>query len=304
MRRSHDRMLALALAGLVFILLWLGAGQAYLKRRPAELRLLPVEEGFALASAGESSYAAAAPQPALPQRRTIALERPERSQTDVLVSRRSPSIGRHLQAAPGEETAASSARRALQARPLLNRNSGGLALEAEGPVEGTPEQSAADRPAMRAPTVARRETQGQRVAGPAPRPHPAQPVAMDQITRWMRLQPAELPPGIRRHVGYQPENLTATADWVQGGKVYEIYMLVRVPLRELHVVMVSGDETWYLVDRSFERQGRKFRAGNARREGGVITGVVSEERPAASIEATAFYKIFLTWWDQERLKLP
>ena len=43
--------------------------------------------------------------------------------------------------------------------------------------------------------------------------------------------------------------------------------------------------------------------GYVRRKDGVITGVVSEERPAASQEAVDFYRIFLAWWDQERLKL-
>ncbi|MDE2833837.1 MAG: hypothetical protein OXM02_04880 [Bacteroidota bacterium] len=300
MRQGQDRVLAFALAGLVLWALWLGAGQAYLKRKPVALRILPVEEGFVLSSNREPARPATLPRPAVLQRRTITVERSERTHTETPVSRRIPNGGQRLQAALYEEAIALPTAPLLHMQPPPKRHAGGLTLEAGQLTHEV--QSSADSPVRRTPVVHRRETLEQRVAGPGP--ERAQPVAMREITRWMRLQPSELPPGIRRHVEFQPENLTATAAWVDHGEVYEIYMLVRVPLRELHVVIVHGDETWYLIDRSFERQGRSFRAGYARRAGGVITGVVSEERAAASREAAAFYNIFLTWWDQERLKLP
>lgn len=128
-------------------------------------------------------------------------------------------------------------------------------------------------------------------------------VDVDAILDWMRLVPGELPPGILRHVDYQPGNLTATAHVENKGERYELYILARVPIREIHVVLVGQEHTYYLIDRSFQGEGRAFRMGTARFTDGVITGVFSEERAASSVEASVFYDIFLAWWAEERLRL-
>ncbi len=124
-----------------------------------------------------------------------------------------------------------------------------------------------------------------------------------ELIRWMRLRPGTLPPGIRRHVDWREDDLTATATIEHEGQTYELFLMARLSIREIHVVLVRGRQTYYLIDRSFQREGRKFRAGTARRASSVITGVVSEERAAASEEAARFYSVFLSWWQRERLRL-
>ena len=123
------------------------------------------------------------------------------------------------------------------------------------------------------------------------------------IMEWMRLNASALPPGIRRHVGQRRGDLTARAAIVHEGASFEVFLLARVPVREIHVVLVRGEETHYLIDRSFQREGRSFRTGYARRSSGAIQGVVSEEKPASSREASRFYRVFLAWWDKEELEL-
>ena len=125
-------------------------------------------------------------------------------------------------------------------------------------------------------------------------------LAIDAIMEWMRLNGSRLPPGIRRHVGQREGDLTARAKAVHEGSSYEVFLLARVPVREIHVVLVRGEETYYLIDRSFQREGRSFRTGFARRASGVIQGVVSEEQAASSHEASRFYDVFLAWWDNEK----
>ena len=129
----------------------------------------------------------------------------------------------------------------------------------------------------------------------------------DELIQWMRLQPGELPPGIKRHVDWQGTDLTSTVILEHEGETYELYILARLPIREIHLVLVKGHQTYYLIDRSFQHEGRKFRIGRARRNqvGGEtsITGIISEERAAASPEAAQFYSVFLSWWQRERLRL-
>ncbi len=126
---------------------------------------------------------------------------------------------------------------------------------------------------------------------------------VDELIQWMKLRPGELPSGIKRHVDWRADNLASTAVIEHEGETYELYLMARVPIREIHVVLVTGSQTYYLIDRSFQKEGRKFRAGTARRDEAVITGVVSEEQAAASPEAAHFYNVFLSWWQRERLRL-
>lgn len=125
-----------------------------------------------------------------------------------------------------------------------------------------------------------------------------------KIIQWMRITESDLPPGIRNHVGYEPGNLSSSAHLEYKGETWEIYLMARMPSEELHVVIVRGDATYYVVDPSFRRDGRRFRVGTAHRRSGEITGIISEERAASSADAGLHYDVFLAWWDEMRLTLP
>ena len=119
----------------------------------------------------------------------------------------------------------------------------------------------------------------------------------------MRLTRSELPRGIQRHVDYQPGNLSASATIEHANEIWEIYLMARMPSEELHIVIVRGEASYYIVDPSFKREGRRFRLGVVRRSGGEITGITSEERAASSAEVSLHYEVFLAWWDKLRLTL-
>ena len=124
-----------------------------------------------------------------------------------------------------------------------------------------------------------------------------------KIVQWMQLSESELPAGIKQHVDYQPGNLSSTAHLEYEGEIWDIYLMARMPSEELHVVIARGNATYYVVDPSFQREGRRFRIGTARRIKGEITGITSEERAASSQDAVLHYDVFLAWWDTMRLTL-
>ena len=158
------------------------------------------------------------------------------------------------------------------------------------------------KPSPRIP--ARTEKEAPEVALSEKEEEPSQemPVAASVID-WMMLQPAPLPPGIERHVGFRSGDLTSVASLEHNGAHYELFLMAKMAFKELHVVLVQGDASFYLIDRSFQREGRSFRSGSVRRNEGTITGLVSEERAAGSAEGAHFYRVFLNWWDRERLTL-
>jgi hypothetical protein len=119
---------------------------------------------------------------------------------------------------------------------------------------------------------------------------------VNKLIKWMKNHPAKLPDAIERYVGYQDQHLSSALRHVEvGGEKYELYLMCKESLKEVHIVLVKNERAQYLVDRSFQKQSRKFRAGPVRRDGKNIVGVQSEGKPRGK-EAQRFYDIFLSWW--------
>ncbi len=306
-RKTKERLGAAALTAAALLLL-LGWARSFHTRPSATLE--QVELHFAGRSGTAAPVLPQAPARAAALRAAHAVPPPPPSRTALpLVRRPSAKAVQTPRAAdtragaspsPLVQGSASARRRSLLPRTRV--------LGASRPAVAA--GAAPKAPAKSRPLVVVSATPPRLVRDPAPAPEPppppvaSEPYSTGDLTRWMQLRPAPLPPGIHRHVEVLEGDLTAVATLTQDGVAYEMYLMARLALRELHVVLVRGSLSYYLIDRSFQREGRSFRAGTVRRSGGVITGVVSEERAAASPEAQHFYQVFLSWWDAERLKLP
>ncbi len=120
------------------------------------------------------------------------------------------------------------------------------------------------------------------------------------LIKWMRENPAELPPGVRRHVGYEPHHLSSVIYFEVGGRQYELYLMCVESRYEVHVVLVEEGETTYLVDRSFQQQSRSLRVGSVQRTEGEIVSIQSRQQAAGSERADEFYQIFLSWWEETK----
>ena len=306
--KTKERTLACAMTAAIILILWLVAAWVEVQSHTPELRELPIVEGFAPAVSSPAVSASV----------------PEASVTPPSVERRTPQITRTapippLVSAPVRRTAPES----------LLRQEAGFNLEISRPSTKTPSAGVTARMLPQSLEItpqrgARAEEQGAReiasvsVAQRAAAPNTAlrienntsarpervlQTAEAKKIIEWMRLTRSELPPGIQRHVDYQPGNLSALATLELANEIWEIYLMARMPSEELHIVIVRGETSYYIVDPSFKREGRRFRLGVVRRSSGEITGITSEERAASSAEVSLHYEVFLAWWDKLRLTL-
>lgn len=119
----------------------------------------------------------------------------------------------------------------------------------------------------------------------------------DRLAMWMRQHPAELPIGVRVHVNFQPSFLTAVAPFSSEGREWELYLMFNESLRELHIVLVEGDRSIYMIDRGFLEESRSLREGTVRRSDGEIVAIDSRAVSASSERAQDFYDVFLSWWE-------
>jgi hypothetical protein len=122
----------------------------------------------------------------------------------------------------------------------------------------------------------------------------------DLLARWLRRNPSDLPVGVRVHVNFQPSFLTAAVPFTANGRRWDLYLMFNETLSELHIVLVEGERSVYLIDRGFQEQSRSLREGTVRRSGGEIIAIDSRTGAASSDRAQEFYNVFLSWWESAR----
>ncbi|MFN0098429.1 MAG: hypothetical protein ACKVS7_07135 [Gemmatimonadaceae bacterium] len=123
-------------------------------------------------------------------------------------------------------------------------------------------------------------------------------IGADRLAGWMRAHAQVLPVGVRVHLGHQPAFLTSAVALVAGPREFELFLMYNTALRELHILLVEGDRSVYLIDRGFQEATRSLREGTVRRLAGEIVAVDSRASAASSERAREFYGIFLSWWER------
>ena len=120
---------------------------------------------------------------------------------------------------------------------------------------------------------------------------------VDVLADWMEAHPSRLPVGVQVHLNYIESFRTASVPVVTDGREFELYLMFNPSLSELHIMLVEGDRSVYLIDRGFQAQSRSLREGTIRRVNGEIVTVNSRAGAASSNRAREFYNIFLSWWE-------
>lgn len=304
--KTQERLLACGMTAALLFGLGLVATWVELRSQPPKLRQLSLTESFASVTSRPSSAPPSVDKPAAPAPRRRTPQMPESIQSERSVSaptqrvlpatlqlqqRGIPLNSEHRDI--GETSVTVTARVSRASSALIPSQHAGMQQNLRQAPRAVAEVTGRSDPPDMSPGIER----------PPCANRVLKTEEAKKIIQWIRLTESDLPPGIKRHVGYQSGNLSATALLEHEGASWEIYLMARMPSEELHVVIVRGSATYYVVDPSFKRDGRRFRLGVARRSGGQITGVTSEEHPASSSEATAHYDVFLAWWDELRLTL-
>ena len=118
---------------------------------------------------------------------------------------------------------------------------------------------------------------------------------------WMKKHPGDLPIGVRQLVRHRPKFLSSVTSFTIDGKPYELYLMCKEELYEVHIVLVDGERSTYLVDRSFQKLSTYLSEGQVRRARGDEITAISSKRSAASGDTSReFYALFLSWWEQAK----
>lgn len=192
-------------------------------------------------------------------------------------------------------------------RPQAPASSGGALRMSRGepPPSAMGSGDTAREPEIRVDAgAAARSTRAEaEVPGVEPRSFEAEELDRSEVAtleEWMSGHPAELPVGVKVHLNHQPAYQTAVDRFRVGAREIELYLMFNPSVQELHIVMVEGDRSVYLIDRGLRSEGRSLREGTVRRWEGEIVAVDSRSGAASGERTREFYDIFLAWWERER----
>ncbi|MEM8485284.1 MAG: hypothetical protein AAF564_07025 [Bacteroidota bacterium] len=121
---------------------------------------------------------------------------------------------------------------------------------------------------------------------------------VQDLIAWMKANPGEMPVGVRKLVRHRDAFLTSATSFDLGGKRYELFLMCKERLMEVHIVLVDTDEATYLIDRSFQKLSTYLREGRVGRTPAQGITAINSKRSAASDERSKeFYALFLSWWE-------
>ena len=125
---------------------------------------------------------------------------------------------------------------------------------------------------------------------------------VQELINWMKKNPGDLPIGVRQLIRHRPSFLSSVTSFMLDGQYYELYLMCKEKLYEIHIVLVDGNGSTYLVDRSFQKLSTYLSEGQVRRaQAGEITAIRSQRNAASNEASQEFYSLFLSWWEQAKV---
>jgi hypothetical protein len=120
------------------------------------------------------------------------------------------------------------------------------------------------------------------------------------LVEWMRKNPATLPVPIRRLMAedrWDPSFLSSRVKFGVSEKLYDMLLMCKEEIYEVHIVLVERNDATYLIDRNFQKESNSLRVGGVDISDGDIASVQSQMQAAGDRRTREFYQIFLSWWD-------
>ena len=121
------------------------------------------------------------------------------------------------------------------------------------------------------------------------------------LVEWMKNNPAELPVAVKQRMqrgNWDDGLLSSRVTITIGDRSFDLLLMCKEELYEVHIMLVESVAVTYLIDRSFRQQSTQLVTGTVTLGGDQDIQVVSSRmRPASDERNKEFYSIFLSWWE-------
>jgi hypothetical protein len=121
-----------------------------------------------------------------------------------------------------------------------------------------------------------------------------------QLIDWMKKNPAKLPVPVQRLMSdgsWDSSFLSSRVDFSINNRSFDLLLMCKEELFEVHIMLVENTDATYLIDRDFQKRSSSLRVGGVGIRNNDISEVDSQLRPAGEDRNREFYQIFLSWWE-------
>jgi len=121
-----------------------------------------------------------------------------------------------------------------------------------------------------------------------------------QLIDWMKKNPARLPVPVQRLMAdgnWDPSFLSSRIAFNIDNRNFDLLLMCKEELFEVHIMLVENTNAIYLIDRDFQKRSSSLRVGGVGIRNDDISDVDSQLRPAGEDRNREFYQIFLSWWE-------
>jgi len=121
------------------------------------------------------------------------------------------------------------------------------------------------------------------------------------LVEWMKNNPSELPVAVKQRMqrGNWDDGLLSSRVGISiGDRTFDLLLMCKEELYEVHIMLVESRAVTYLIDRSFRQQSTQLVTGTVSLGLDKDIQVVSSRmQPASDDRNKEFYSIFLSWWE-------
>ncbi len=127
------------------------------------------------------------------------------------------------------------------------------------------------------------------------------------LAEWMKQNPAELPVAVKQRMqrgNWDESLLSSRVTFTIGDRSFDLLLMCKEALFEVHIMLVESSAVTYLIDRSFTQESNQLVTGAVTRGTDRDISVIgSRMRPASDQRNKEFYTIFLSWWESAKAEM-
>ena len=124
------------------------------------------------------------------------------------------------------------------------------------------------------------------------------------LVEWMKNNPSDLPVAVKQRMqrgNWEESLLSSRVGITIGDRNFDLLLMCKEELYEVHIMLVEQRAVTYLIDRSFRQQSTQLVTGTVSLGLDQDIQVVSSRmQPASDDRNKEFYSIFLSWWEGEQ----
>ena len=124
-------------------------------------------------------------------------------------------------------------------------------------------------------------------------------VDIHDLIKWMKKHPGNIPRLVQHDMNHAASDLSSAITFRIKGRSYQLFLSCNAKDMLLRICLIEGKDFTLLKDNGIKAESTYLSTGDVVRNGSAIKSLITARRAPGS-QASAFYSIFWSWWEDVR----